>query len=232
MGARVTWLTAVVAVIVLAGLGAAVFMSSDGGGSDGPAAPTTVISAEVVDDFLADFETSLTATFAVRSIFERRRAEDLVAESDLTVVQRPPDRLTVRSGSISGQLDGRAVSCTGSGEEAECLVGSEPVDVAAEVDEQVATLRGYVTGPDLLYGVAATEPSAVTRAGGEDDRCYNLELLRHLPAAPYGTFGRFCFDPETGAPTLSRVERPEAIDTTAAVEVRGEVTDGDLRLPG
>lgn len=205
-----------------------------GGGYGGGAtpAPTTVISAEVVEDFLTDFETSLTATFVARSTFERRRGEDLLAGADLTVVQRPPDRLTVREGSVSGQLDGRAVTCTGTGKDADCLVGSEPVDAGAEVDEQLDTLRSYVTGEELLYGVSATEPTLVTRIGGEDDRCYTLELLRPLPVAPFGTLARFCFDPGTGAPTLLRVERPEAVDTTQAVELSDRVTPADLRLPG
>jgi hypothetical protein len=223
--------TVAVAALVLVSLGVVAVTGVADGGRDTSAPPTTVISLQVVDDFLDDFESSLTATFVVRSTFERRRGEDLLAGADLSVVQRPPDRLTQREGSVSGQLDGRAVSCNRSGEDAECLVGSEPVDVQAEVDEQLATLRGYVTGPDLLYGVSATEPTEVTRSGGESDRCYSLELLRQLAVAPYGSLARFCFDPETGAPTLLRIERPEAIDTTAAVEVTGRVTDEDLRLP-
>ena len=83
----------------------------------------------------------------------------------------------------------------------------------------------------MLYGVSAMEPTEVTRSGGEDDRCYSLELLRQLPVAPYGTLARFCFDPDTGAPTLLRVERPEAIDLTRAVDLSGRVTDEDLSLP-
>jgi hypothetical protein len=224
--------TAAVTVLVLVSLGVAAITRLGDDGSDGSSTATTVISARVVDDFLEDFETSLTATFVVRSSFERRRGEDLLAGADLTLVQRPPDRLTWREGSVSGRLDGRAVSCNGTGEDAECLVGSEPVDVDAEVEEQVATLRGYVTGPELLYGVSAREPTEVTRTGGENDHCYGLELLRQLPLAPYGTLARFCFDPDTGAPTLLRVERPEAVDVTTAVELGDQVTDAELRLPG
>lgn len=225
-------MTAVVAGMVLISVAVVAITGLGDGASDGSSTPTTVISAQVVDDFLDDFETSLTATFTARSTFERRRGEDLLLADDLTVVQRPPDRLTRREGSVSGRLDGQAVSCTGSGDDAVCLVGSEPVDVDAEVEDQTATLRGYVTGPELLYGVSAMEPTEVTRLGGEDDRCYSLELLRQLPVAPYGTLARFCFDPDTGAPTLLRVERPEAVDLTQAVELSGRVTDEDLSLPG
>jgi hypothetical protein len=223
-------MAAAVVAVAVAAVAAVTGLGDDRG--EGSPPPTTVIGEAVVDDFLADFERSLTASFVVRSTFERRRGEDLLAGDDLTVVQRPPDRLTLRSGSVSGQLDGRAVSCTGGAEDVECLGGTEPVDAAAAVAEQLATLRGYVTGAELLYGVSATEPREVTRVGGEDDRCYTLELLRQLPAAPYGTLARFCFDPRTGAPTLLRVERPEAVDVTEAVEVVGRVTEEDLRLPG
>jgi hypothetical protein len=226
------WLVATAVALVALALAAVAVTGRGDGDSEGSTTATTVISAQVVEDFLADFETSLTATFRTRSTFERRRGEDLVAGEDVTVVQRPPDRLTERDGSVSGRLDGRAVTCTGVGEDAECLAAAAAVDVAREVDEQLVTLRGYVTGDELLYGVAATDPLEVTRAGGEADRCYSLELLRQLPVAPYGTLARFCFDPETGAPTLLRVERPEAVDVTRAVEVSGRVTDEDLRLPG
>jgi hypothetical protein len=224
--------TAAVVVVLLVSVGvAAVTRLADGEADDRPAT-TTVVSTEAVDAFLEDFEASLTSTFVSRSTFERFRGDERVAGSDLTVAQRPPDRLTARDGSVSGQLDGRAVSCTGTGADAECLVGSEPVDGDAEVEAQLTTVRGYVTGPERLYGVVGTEPTDVTRIGGEDDRCYTLELLRQLPVAPYGTFARFCFDPDTGAPTLLRVERPEAVDVTAAVEISDQVTAGDLRLPG
>lgn len=218
------------ALVVVLGL-AAVTRLGDGGGPEPDPPASTVVGDEAVADFLSDLEASLTGTYVVRSTFERRRGEEVVGRSDQTVVQRPPDRLTVREGSASGRLNGRAVTCTGEGRGAECLIGSEPIDEAAEVEEQLTAVEGYVTGDPPLYTVVATGPTEVVRQGGQGDRCYVLDLLRQLPVAPYGTQARFCFDPATGAPTLLRVERPEAVDVTTAVAVTGQVTDADLELP-
>jgi hypothetical protein len=196
--------------------------------TDETASTSTVISDAVVDDFLADFEASLTGTFVVDSVFERRRGEELLANSEQTVVRRGADHLTFRQGSVAGQLDSRVVTCEGAGDEVSCLAGENEVDVEAEIAEQVATVRDYVDGPELVYGVSAIDPQEITRLGGETDRCYTLELLRQLRLPPYGTYARFCFDAATAAPTLLRIERPEAIDQTAATAVRTTVTDEDL----
>jgi hypothetical protein len=64
-----------------------------------------------------------------------------------------------------------------------------------------------------------------------DGDCFELSQVRPLPAPPYGTAARFCFDDETGAITYIRVERDEATDVTEATSVRAEVRDSDLRPP-
>ncbi|MEL7208124.1 MAG: hypothetical protein AAGK32_07820, partial [Actinomycetota bacterium] len=227
---RARWpVLGVLAALVLVGLAVAVVSGGDG---DDPPPADTETGPEVVERFVDDFESSLTGTFEVRSTFTRLQGEQQVGSADVRVVQRFPDRLTFRGDSVSGRLDGRAVTCEGTGSDASCLAGTEPVDAERDVEEQVAAIEEYVTGPSPLYSVLAHEPSEATRLGGEEDRCYALDLLRQLPVAPYGTFADFCFDPATGAPTLLRVERPEAVDVTAATQVTAEVTDADLRLPG
>jgi hypothetical protein len=225
------WLVAVtVAAVLVVGVG---LVAITGRGHSAPqqAPPTTVISDAMVDRFLEDFEESLTATYSATSTFERLKGEKTVLRDNLRVVQRGLDRLTFRDGSVSGRLDGRVVTCTGKGDEVSCLAGENQIDVAAEISDQVGAVRGYVDGPELLYGVSAIDPQDVRRIGGETDRCYTLELIRQLPVAPYGTLARFCFDAATGAPTMLRVERPEGIDITAAVAVSGTVADTDLALP-
>ena len=53
--------------------------------------------------------------------------------------------------------------------------------------------------------------------------------LEDLVAPPLGTLSRYCFDPETGAPSLAQVERVEADDETRVGPAVGpEVTDADL----
>jgi hypothetical protein len=217
--------------IVLVGLGA-VAVTGRGSSQGGRPPSTTVISDAVVDRFLEDFEASLTATFTTTSTFERLQGQTVVLQDEVGVVQRGLDRLTHRDGSISGRLDGRVVTCTGTGDDTTCLAGETEIDVEGEIAQQVAAVRDYVDGAQLLYGVSAIDPQDVRRLGGESDRCYTLELVRQLPVAPYGTLARFCFDVDTGAPTLLRVERPEAVDITAATAVSGVVTDADLTLPG
>ena len=224
-------LVATVGAVALIGLGV-VAITGRGSPDGATPPPTTVISDAVVDRFLEDFETSLTATFTSTSIFERLQGETQAFQDEVQVVQRGLDRLTHRDGAISGRLDGRVVSCTGRGDDTTCLVGEDRIDVEAEIAEQVAAVRDYIDGPQLLYGVSSIDPQDVRRVGGESDRCYTLELVRQLPLAPYGTLARFCFDPASGAPTLLRVERPEAIDITAATAVSAVVTDADLTLPG
>ena len=89
----------------------------------------------------------------------------------------------------------------------------------AEVARDVHTIRTYVQGDVPLYTV---------HAAGD---CFDLRQARALPAPPYGTEARFCFDPATGAPTRREIHRPEGTDVQQAVEVRTEVSADDFRLP-
>ncbi len=92
-----------------------------------------------------------------------------------------------------------------------------------ETAQQLETLEGYTTGDDPLYAVTALDPLPVI---GD---CFELRLTApDLVAPPLGTCSRYCFDPETGAPTLTQVERVEADDETRVVQLSEEVTDADL----
>jgi hypothetical protein len=83
-----------------------------------------------------------------------------------------------------------------------------------------AVLRQQLLGPQRLYDVTATAA-----------HCYDLRLRVTYPAPPYGRRARFCFDADTGAPTLRDIDRAEGRDVQEAVSVSGQVTDADLAAP-
>ena len=88
---------------------------------------------------------------------------------------------------------------------------------AAEVEDDIDLLRGYVLGPTSFYGV---------RSDGRD--CFALRLRRVVLSPPYGLRARFCFDPVNHAPVRAEVTRKEARDRTVAVRVRSDPTEADL----
>lgn len=234
---RRTTALAVVALLVLPAT-AAVALAGNRGERVAPLPPEVdVVQGEgPTADFLAAFERSRTATYRIRQVSERQRDGAVALTSAATVVQRPPDRLVVADdGSVDGGRDGRVVRCV----EGECYVGEPGFDYAAEVAGQVENLAGLVEGDQAVYAVGAergpaadpeSESNGAIAAAGPE--CYLLDLMRQVPAPPYGTFARFCFDPATGAPTLIRVEHPSGVDETVTEAMTAEVTRDDLALPG
>jgi hypothetical protein len=199
-------------------------VATDHSGSSRPEA--SVAAAVPGDDaakaaFLEAWRRSRLSTFFVALRFERRTSGGQGLASEVRIAQRPPDRLSVGLGSIDARRGGRRLACaTGADGSLRCRDGGPAPPYAQEVDDEVALLRGYLSGPNPLYGVRAR------RRG-----CYELELLVPIPAPPYGRRARFCFDPSTGALVESEVERAEATDRQQAVEVRATVGDADLAPP-
>jgi hypothetical protein len=142
--------------------------------------------------------------------------------SAVRVAQRPPRRLLVQFDSVDARVDGRPLRCTEdpAGETLCSLEGPEGASYDEQVDAELDTLLGYFVGDPPLYEVE-----------GDGEGCFDLTLARDLPIAPYGEAARFCFDEETGATVLARIERPEATDVTEAYSVEPEVTDDDLLPP-
>jgi len=81
-------------------------------------------------------------------------------------------------------------------------------------------LGRLVNGPTATYGVRPEED------------CFVLVLRARLAAPPYGEDARFCFDLATGALARAVVHRAAATDTHVATELRTEVHDADLAVPG
>ena len=211
-------------VIVVAGVGVATRDDSSRGAARPEPPPATVLSGdEAVTRFLDAWERSRTGTFVMRSQFRRILTDGQRLERIVVTVQAPPEHLTIDGGSITGVLDGVRVACSVDDEGArECREGAEVENGAysRSVDTQLETLAGYVTGPNRLYEVTV-----------DAEDCFVLAQDRHLPAAPFGTQGRFCFDAETGALSFTEIARPEGTDRLEATEIRAEVTEADLSIP-
>ncbi len=198
--------------------------------STGPAAPSEEATdpadgerapqAEDADAFLAAYERSRLGTFVVESTLERTFAGGTGFTAETSVAQDPPDRLERSLGSVTARRGSDVTRCrlTEVGRY-RCTTGRAERSYRGLVADEVEALATYLEGDLPLYSVTT------------DGECFDLAQVRPLPAPPYGTAARFCFDEETGALTLLRIERDEAVDVTEATSVTGEVRDGDLRPP-
>jgi hypothetical protein len=135
--------------------------------------------------------------------------------------QRPPDRLSVGTGSVTGRLGDQDITCTaGASGKLTCATQAATLSYGQQVDQTVLALHAYVLGPQAVYAV-------VQLAG-----CFQLTLrLPGYPSPPYGTSATFCFDPTTGAPAGSVIVRDEGTDRTTVVSAHAPATDADLAVP-
>lgn len=185
---------------------------------------TSAPSSDPAEAFAAAWERSRTATFVAEGTYERR-SEVTGAElsSEDLLVQRPPDRLHRQLGGVEGRRDDRLLLCPAppAGDDAvqPCRLGppgGQTYDDA--VAEEVAGVRSLTMGPDALYAVDETA-----------DGCFELDLERPDPRAPFGIDAAFCFDPATGAPRSSRVVHEGGIvEVVVVTAIRTDVRDADL----
>jgi hypothetical protein len=180
-----------------------------------PSGPTAV------DAFLDAWSRSRQGTYVVASTFRRELNGGRHIDAKTLVAQRPPDRLTAGLGNAEGTVDGKVVRC---GSAPDGRFGCQSTPGAPDYDQQVASelrdLRTYVTGSPSLY--------RVTRAG---PGCFDLDQSGGYPVLPYGHRATFCFDKDTGAPTLVEIHRDGSVDTTKATAVRADVSDRDFQIP-
>ena len=168
---------------------------------------------------------SRSATFVTIGTFERR--SDVTGSaigSEDVVAQRPPRRIHRQLGGVEGRDDDRLLVCPAPPQGAEderqpCRYGDAGgLSYAESVAREVEGLRSIVAVDDPLYDVERTE-----------DGCFELDLRRVDPRAPFGVGARFCFDDATGAPTRREVRYEGGISETVVVEeIRSEVSDADL----
>lgn len=212
-------------VLAYAALLGGVAVVATGDDSDRSRLGPPFVDEDVVEQFVAAWERSRLATFVASGTYERRSVVSgaSIASEDV-VAQRPPRRLHRQLGGVDGRDDDRLIVCPAppAGEEDEpapCRLGEPGGRTYAEsVANEVAGLRSLTTGSDPLYIVTAGRPG-----------CFDLELVRIDPRAPFGVEASFCFDEATGAPMGSRVRHAEGVEEVVVVtDIRTEVTEADL----
>jgi hypothetical protein len=168
-------------------------------------------------DFVTEWRRMRLGTWSVEARFERVTATGRRLETTVHMAQRPPDRLVTGLGSIDSRRGGERLACApDAAGDVHCRDGGPAPPYEGEVANELGYLRRYVIGRDALYGV------------NKSLDCYMLRLRVRLPSPPYGERARFCFDPVTGAPVRSEIERKEGRDRTVAISVRRRPTDADL----
>ncbi len=176
--------------------------------TDGQVTP----QVEDAEAFLAAYERSRLGTYVVESTLERRFPGGTGFTAESSIAQDPPDRLERSLGSVTARRGPDVTLCrVTEANRYRCTTGRAERSYRGLVADEVETLASYLGGELPLYAVTA------------DGDCFDLAQARPLPAPPYGTAARFCFDDETGALTLLRVERDEAVDVTEATSVTGVV---------
>jgi hypothetical protein len=192
---------------------------------DHPRTRPEPVAEDVAERLIAAWERSRLATFVTSGTYERRSdVSGAAIASEDVVAQRPPVRVHRQLGGVEGRDDDRLLVCPAppAGQEDDrqpCRLGTPGRRTYAEaVADEVAGLRSLLQGPTPLYRVADG------RAG-----CFDLELLRIDPRAPFGVEASFCFDPDSGAPAGSRVRHEGGIEEVVVVtDIRTDVTDADL----
>jgi hypothetical protein len=175
--------------------------------------------APAPDAFLGAWRRSLTGTYVAHQVVERRLLSGRQFSSEVTLAQRPPDRIRAASGGTEGRVGGRRFGCVPDGG---CRFGGDAPPYDAFVEEELDLLRAMVASETPLYAVTRT---------GDDERCFLLTLRARILAPPYGEDATFCFDARTGALRQSVVHRAEATDTTTTIDLRAGVRASDLALP-
>lgn len=219
-----------VAFGVLLGIGAFVILGDDTPSSVGPSRPAEIVFPAVDHDEVAATELIeawrrwRTATFYSRGSWERRLdGGDSPLRGEVLTVQDPPRRTVVRLGSLVELIDDAVRTCdaeAGGALAPSCLRGQGGLGYADRVAAEMVRVESYVRGDGRPFDVDF----------GSDSGCYRVENRTLLPAAPWGLWAEFCFDPESGAMASARVRRDSAVDTEVMVEIRTEVTEADFEL--
>jgi len=167
----------------------------------------------------------LLGTWVVTESFERVAPTGRQLGSVLHRAQRPPDTLTEGPTSADGRRNGRLISCaSGPTGGLVCKDAGPAPAFTDQVNSELASLKSYLVATLPLYQVAAAP-------GAGPGQCWRLLLAAPgYPSPPYGTRAVFCFDPATGAPSYSQIVRPEATDTTTAVDISATVSSADLTV--
>ncbi len=228
---RVALVVVGVSIGVLVGIGAfALVDDEDDGPVIGPGVPAESSFPAVGHDgaaaldLVAAWETWRTATFYARGVWERRLdSGGGPLRGDVLNVQDPPRRVVVRLGALVELTDGSVRSCDADvdgGLAPTCTPSDAGLSYEARVAAEMALVEGYVIGESRVFNVGL----------GESEGCYRAENRALLPAAPWGLWAEFCFDPLSGAMRSARIRRDSAVDTEVMFEVRDTVSESDFAV--
>jgi len=193
-----------------------VLAATDSGGTTQKAATSSGAAAAYINDWKRSELGTWKVTMRWQRIVGTNHLED-----EIRTAQRPPDRLSVALGSVDARQGDRRLACA---EAPDGKLHCRDAGAAPPFDQPVvageAVLRSQLLGPNRLYDVTQTS-----------DHCYDFRLRFSYPVPPFGRQARFCFDEETGAPTLKDIDRAEGRDIQEATAVSRQVTDADLAPP-
>lgn len=209
---------AAIAGLVVGVVAAAAVAATRGDAGDGKR--NSNAHADAAATYIADWRRSQLGTWKV-VLHWQRTAGGSRLDDEIRTAQRPPDRLSVALGSVDARQGDRRLACAAVADgHLVCRDAGAAPPWDRDVNAGEAVLRQQLLGPQRLYDVTSTSA-----------HCYDFRLRLTYPAPPYGRRARFCFDTETGAPTLRDIDRAEGRDVQEAVSVSGQVTDRDLAPP-
>lgn len=179
------------------------------------------ISAAAARDFVAAWQKMLNGTWYVESNFVRKADNGKSANSYIKQVQRFPDHLRDQDGTVDAEIRGRHILCVPSSGAAPLCNDTGPASTnQRSIDTTIDKLRANVLGNTRSY--------SVTRDGSN---CFSLYVEPNRVTPQWGSKATFCFDPQSGALSSSKIVKDHATDTTVAKMIRNIVTDSDFALP-
>jgi hypothetical protein len=184
-------------------------------------APQPRTGPVVIAAFLADWRHQFEGTYVAVMRFDRTTTAGGHFTSTETIAQRPPDTFSTGPGSVEARRGDRRLACgQGPSGRLDCRDAGALPPYATVVDQRVANVATYFSGPAAVYFVNRDGP-----------HCYRL--LQGVPVKvaldlPFGSDTRVCFDPVTGAVRRRQTVRTGAVDLEVATSIKSFVTDADL----
>lgn len=169
-------------------------------------------------EFVAAWRRSREVRVVVDGEVERVMDSGAHLSSAYRLVQAPPTRLFRQFGSVSGERDGKGITCASDPDGGYACSDGPALSktFTQELDEEIRNLRDHFNAP-MTYEVNA--------AG---DGCFDLALRRPVALPTFGSKAHLCFAADTGALVLSERHLEGAVETSRAVSVRSDVEPGDL----
>lgn len=211
---------AVAAVVVVAGMAAAmVWTVVDVRTRPGSDPLPDDAAAALVDAW----HRSRTGTYHATGEFRRVAADDRSLAATIEIAQRPPDRLVLQFGEVTGHRGDRRVTCPPpvGGADRTCVRDQRVLPFADLVAAEVAEFQALFDGVDPLYTVRQRSIS-----------CWRITRTRFDPRSGFGLEADLCFDQATGAVRSIAVDHGDIDETTTYHEIDPVVDDADLDLPG